>query len=211
MTLPRVYPIIDAASVASRGVDPVAIAQALLDGGAQVLQFRFKGQLTAALLDQAHRIGDFCRAANATWVMNDRADVALLTNAALHIGQDDLPPTAARRLMPAAIIEYSTHNADQMRAASTEPVDYMAFGPVLSTVSKHRPDPTTGLERLGEVRALTSRPLVAIGGITRATAPSVWAAGADSVAIIGDLLPEACTLVEVRRRMCEWIELARQT
>ena len=182
----------------------------MLDGGARILQFRFKGQLTAALFDQAHRIGELCRKAGATWVINDRADVSLLTNAALHIGQDDLPPKAARRLMGTqATIGYSTHNPDQMRAAAQEPVDYVAFGPIFPTLSKDRPNPTTGVQTLAEIRAITTRPLVAIGGITRANAPSVWTAGANSVAVIADLLPEACTLSEVRKRMHEWIELGR--
>jgi thiamine-phosphate pyrophosphorylase len=208
LTLPRVYPIVDAASLEARALDPVPVAQALIDGGAQILQFRFKGQLTAALLDQALAIAEACRTANVLYVVNDRADVALLAQAALHLGQDDLPPEAARKLMgPEAIIGFSTHNADQMRAASAEPVNYVAFGPIFSTASKLQPDPTTGLERLAEIRTLTPRTLVAIGGITRATAPSVWAAGADSVAIIADLLPDACTLDGVTQRMREWTKL----
>jgi len=208
--LPRVYPIVDAASLEARGLDAVEVAQAMLDGGAGILQFRFKGQLTAALFDQALRIGERCRKAGAIWIVNDRTDVALLANAGLHLGQDDLPPEAARRLMGAsALIGFSTHNADQMRAAAEMPVDYVAFGPVFGTRSKDRPDPTTGIETLAQIRALTTRPLVAIGGITRANAASVWAAGADSVAVIADLLPDACTLDGVTKRTREWIELAR--
>jgi thiamine-phosphate pyrophosphorylase len=213
--LPRVYPILDIASLEAHGLDPVAAATALLDGGAEILQFRLKTHLTAALFDCACRIAELCRSANALWVVNDRADLALLsqrpdTKAALHIGQDDLPPAAARSLMgPEALIGLSTHNEIQLIAAAHEPVDYLAFGPVFGTVSKARPDATTGVDTLATLRPLTPRPLVAIGGITRARVPQVWAAGADSVAIIADLLPEECTLDGIRQRMQEWQILAR--
>ena len=210
-TFPRVYPIVDAASLAARALDPVRVTQAMLDGGARILQFRFKGQVTAPLLDQAIRMGELCRSAGCSFIINDRADVALLAQAGLHLGQDDLPPDAARRLMQhGVLVGLSTHNASQIHVAEIEPVDYVAFGPIFPTQSKHQPDPTTGLERLAEIRKLTKRPLVAIGGITRANAPSVWAAGADSVAVIADLLPEPCTLDGVRQRMHEWLQLAQQ-
>ena len=207
--LPRIYPIVDAAALEARSLDPVQVAQVLLDGGARILQFRFKGLLTAERLDQAQRIGELCRAAGAIWIVNDRADAAMLTQAGLHLGQEDLPPDAARRLMPNALIGFSTHTAEQMLAASKEPVDYVAFGPIFGTLSKDRPDPATGLDQLAHIRTLTQRPLVAIGGITRANAPSVWAAGADSVAVIADLIPDECTLDGVRQRMREWIQLAQ--
>ena len=95
-----------------------------------------------------------------------------------------------------------------MRAAASEPVDYVAFGPVFTTDSKDRPDPTVGIEGLRTVRGLTSRPLVAIGGITRANASICWSAGADSVAIIADMLPNPCTQASMRDRMEEWIRLS---
>jgi thiamine-phosphate pyrophosphorylase len=104
-------------------------------------------------------------------------------------------------------IGFSTHNPEQMRAAEFEPVDYVAFGPVFTTASKDRPDPTVGLAGLRAVRALTQRPLVAIGGITRDNAPACWSAGADSVAIIADMLPSPCTPRTLRDRMGEWLSL----
>jgi thiamine-phosphate pyrophosphorylase len=94
-----------------------------------------------------------------------------------------------------------------MMGAGAEPVDYVAFGPMFSTVSKERPDPTVGIEGLKTVRALTKRPLVAIGGITRANARECWNAGADSVAIIADLYPKPCTKTTLRERMREWQSL----
>jgi thiamine-phosphate pyrophosphorylase len=142
-------------------------------------------------------------------VVNDRADYATLLHAGLHLGQDDLLPSDARSLIgDSPTIGYSTHNPDQMRAAASEPVDYVAFGPVFTTDSKDRPDPTVGIEGLRTVRGLTSKPLVAIGGITRANASICWSAGADSVAIIADMLPNPYTQALVRDRMEEWIRLS---
>jgi thiamine-phosphate pyrophosphorylase len=137
--------------------------------------------------------------------VDDRADIAMLLEAGLHVGQDDLPPRDARRLMGAdAMIGYSSHNIQQICAAGGEPVDYVAFGPVYSTASKRNPDPVTGVEGLEECRTLVEKPLVAIGGITRETARAVLAAGADAVAVIGDLLPARLTSLSLRQRMEEW-------
>jgi thiamine-phosphate pyrophosphorylase len=122
--------------------------------------------------------------------VNDRADIAKLLDAGLHLGQDDLAPVDARRVLPASsIVGFSTHNEQQLRAGDTEPVDYLAIGPIFATRSKQNPDPVVGLGRLRTLRSLTRKPLVAIGGITRELAPKVFEAGADSVAIIGDLFP----------------------
>ena len=123
--------------------------------------------------------------------MNDRADMAMLLDAALHLGQDDLAPADARRIMPpGSIIGFSTHNKQQLRAGDREPVDYLAIGPIFPTKSKENPDPVVGLDGLRALRPLTKMPLVAIGGITRETAPTVFEAGADSVAVISDLYPD---------------------
>ena len=142
------------------------------------------------------------------FVVNDRADYAAILGAALHLGQEDLLPSDARRVVGAdAIVGYSTHNPEQMIAAGAEPVDYVAFGPMFSTVSKERPDPTVGIAGLKAVRSLTSKPLVAIGGITRDNAFTCWNAGADSAAIIADLYPNPCTKTTLRDRMTEWQNL----
>ncbi len=134
--------------------------------------------------------------------------MARLLDAGLHLGQDDLPPALARRIVgDQAVIGFSTHNAEQLRAAAAEPVDYLALGPIFPTASKERPDPVVGLVRLSQWRPLTDRPLVAIGGITRDNAVSVLQAGADSVAVIRDLLPEPCTTESVRQRVKEWLHL----
>ena len=142
-------------------------------------------------------------------MVNDRADYARLLQADLHLGQDDLLPADARGMIgDEAMIGFSTHNSDQMRAAASEPVDYMAFGPVFTTASKERPDPTVGIAGLRTVRELTQKPLVAIGGITRDNAALCWSAGADSVAIIADILPNPCSPRALRDRMEEWLRLS---
>jgi thiamine-phosphate pyrophosphorylase len=193
MTLPPFYPIIDT----------VPAAEALLEAGARILQFRHKGFFSRQVFDNASLIAELCRRSGAVFVINDRADVAMLLNAALHLGQDDLAPADARRIMPAeSIIGFSTHNEQQLLAGDKEPVDYLAVGPIFATGSKQNPDPVVGLDRLRTLRALTQKPLVAIGGITRELAPKVFEAGADSVAVIGDLFPD------VRARAKEWIAIS---
>ena len=136
-------------------------------------------------------------------VVSDRADIARLIHAGLHLGQEDLTPSDAHRIVAEeTVIGYSTHNEDQFVAAIGEPVDYIAFGPVFGTSSKQNPDPVVGVEELRRLRPMTGLPLVAIGGITRANVLSVVAAGADSVAVIGDLFPESG---DVRGRVKEWV------
>lgn len=187
---------------------PVHAAGALLEGGARILQFRHKGFWSREVFAQAEEIAALCQGTTADFIVNDRADYAGLLDAGLHLGQQDLLPADARSVIGAApAIGYSTHSADQMRAAASEPVDYVAFGPVFSTASKDRPDPTVGIEGLRTVRGLTSKPLVAIGGITLENVPLCWSAGADSVAIIAGMLPNPCTKMSIRDRMAEWLKL----
>jgi thiamine-phosphate pyrophosphorylase len=164
------------------------------------------------VFDQAEHIREKCRQAGVIFVVDDRADIALALDAALHVGQDDLEPARARALIgPDRKLGFSTHNEAQLRASETEPCDYVALGPVFATASKANPDRVLGVAELKRLRPLASRPLVAIGGITRATAPEAIAAGADSVAVIADLLPEHCTRASIRRRTEEWIKLLRRT
>jgi len=210
MRCPRIYPILDTQSLAANACEPETAARAWLDGGARILQFRHKGQWTRSVFEQAERVAGQCRERRAIFVINDRADVALLLGAGLHVGQDDLAPGDARKLMGAeALLGYSTHNPHQLDTAAAEPVDYAAIGPIFGTASKQNPDPVVGLDELRRCRARCVRPLVAIGGITRETARAVFAAGADAVAVIGDLIPENCTSGDLRRRMEEWLQLAQ--
>jgi thiamine-phosphate pyrophosphorylase len=203
MKLPRFYPVLDADRISA-----VPAAEALLEAGARILQFRHKSFFSRKAFEEASRIADLCREAGALFIVNDRADIAKLLDAGLHLGQEDLAPADARRILPPpSIIGFSTHNEQQLIAADREPVDYLAIGPIFATASKQNPDPVVGLDRLRALRALTQKPLVAIGGITRAHAPEVFQAGADSVAIIGDLTPDPGTPVSLRARAEEWMAI----
>ena len=152
---------------------------------------RAKHLSSAPFLEHAERLVLAADAYGANVIVNDRVDVALLAGAAgAHVGQEDLPPAAARRLLgPGAIIGYSTHTAAQIEAAVDEAVTYIAIGPVFGTATKDTGYEPVGLDRVSEAARIASdRPVVAIGGITLETAPQVIAAGASSVAVIGDLL-----------------------
>lgn len=209
MTLPPIYPILDTAALANRNLTPITAAEALLEAGASLLQYRHKAFWSRHTYAEAQQISRLCNEAKVSLVLNDRADYAALINTGLHLGQDDLAPEDARKLIgPNAILGFSTHNPAQMHAAQTEPVNYVAFGPIFPTASKAHPDPTTGPEALKQIRSLTTRPLVAIGGITLANARACFEAGADSLAIIAGLLPDPCTRTALRSRMKDWLQLS---
>ncbi|MDQ6701377.1 MAG: thiamine phosphate synthase [Acidobacteriota bacterium] len=210
MTLPRVYPILDRGLLEAKGCPLIVAAAGLLAGGAEILQLRHKDHWSRATFAEAEEIARLCAQARATFIVNDRADMAMLLGAGLHVGQEDLEPVQARRLMgERGPIGFSTHNADQIAFAAHEPVDYVALGPIYATSSKLNPDPVVGLKNLQEWRKLVPQPLVAIGGITRENARAVFDVGADSVAIIADLLPAVCTESSMRVRMNEWLQLTR--
>ena len=205
MRLDLFYPILDVETAARRGIDPVTAAGSILEAGARLLQLRHKGFFSAELLEKAREITALCQDAGAMFVINDRADIAKMLGAAVHLGQDDLSPTDASRILGnGAVIGLSTHNEAQIRAAASEPADYLALGPIFGTSTKLNPDPVVGLDELRRLRPLTDRPLVAIGGITRANARSVIEAGANSVAVIGDLFPEDGN---IRARVKEWLRI----
>jgi thiamine-phosphate pyrophosphorylase len=211
LTLPRFYPVLDPAALSACGLAPLAAVHGLLEAGARIVQLRHKGHYTRAAFDEAERMARACEDAGAVFVINDRADVARLLGAALHLGQDDLPPAAARTVIgDAAVAGFSTHNESQLRAASGEPVDYVALGPIFGTASKENPDPRVGTAELRRLRPLAGRPLVAIGGITRENAAEVLDAGADSVAVIGDLLQDVHDSTALRARAEEWLRLTNR-
>jgi thiamine-phosphate pyrophosphorylase len=186
VTLPALYAILDTGSTAQ----PIDAAVTLLNAGVRLLQYRHKGAFERIHLEQCCRIAEISRGCGATFIVNDRVDIALMCGAdGVHLGQTDLPPDAARRLMGGdKIIGYSTHNEAQAREAESLPVDYVAIGPVFVTNTKENPDPVVGLAGVAAVRRQVSKPLVAIGGITRQNAASALGAGADSVAVVRDLL-----------------------
>ncbi len=181
----------------------------MLASGARLLQIRNKEHWAREVFDEARCVAELCAKHGAELIVNDRADFAMLLGAGLHVGQDDLAPADARGLIGTGrTLGFSTHHLEQLRAGAKEPVDYVALGPIFGTSNKENPDPVVGLEKLAEWRGLTSKPLVAIGGITRESARAVLDAGADSLAVIGDLLPETCDAVSIARRFEEWMRIA---
>ena len=205
MKLPAFYPIIDMLLLDKAGIAPEKMAEALAKAGVEMAQFRHKNPFTREVFAQAQRVGRILQDAGVTYVINDRADVAKMLGAdGVHVGQDDLFPDRVRSIVgSSAIIGFSTHNEGQLSAGDQEPVNYLAIGPVFGTSSKENPDPTLGPRELAALRRLTSKPLVAIGGISRANARRVLEAGADSVAVISDLIAPAD---ELPGRVADWLE-----
>ena len=209
MKLPRVYPILDGALLAARGISMADAAVALVDAGARLLQFRWKGHFNRTVFDEAVRVNGPCVHTGATLIVNDRADIAVMLRAGVHLGQDDLPPEFVRTALPGASpVGISTHNEMQFCEADSKPVDYIALGPIFGTSNKANPDPVVGTTELARLRKFTDKPVVAIGGITRANVREVWSAGADAVAVIGDMYPEPCTTASIKKRFAEWARIA---
>lgn len=186
--LPKLYPITDVWLTGLSHADQVV---RLIAGGATLIQLREKHASPRDFYADAEAALRTARESGVRLIVNDRADLALALKAdGVHLGQDDLPPEAARELLgPHAIIGYSTHNIAQASAAARLPIDYLAIGPIYATSSKENPDSEVGLEGLRQVRvAIGKLPLVAIGGITIERSRDVLEAGADSVACISALL-----------------------
>ena len=199
--LPSIYPITDTRLSRLSHAEQVA---RLIDGGATLIQLRDKLSAPADFLLQAEAALSVARRNNVRLIINDRVDIALALGAdGVHLGQSDLPPEVARRLMTSrAIIGFSTHNAEQLKIASILPVDYVAFGPIFETGTKKDHEPVASLAGLRSARAiLGNTPLVAIGGITAANAPDVLDAGANSIAVISALLSNPAQISENLHRM----------
>lgn len=171
------------------GHDPVDLASLMLEAGARVLQLRLKKVCARDFVKAAREIQELCGRAQALLLINDRIDVAMLAGAAgVHLGQNDIPLRAARKLLgPDRIIGISTASVDQARAAEAGGADYIGFGPMYPGGAKQT-EVGKGLAMLREVRAAVGIPIVAIGGITEARVPELLAAGADAVAIISDVV-----------------------
>jgi len=195
ISLPRLYAIVDSSAHQSIR-ELVAFARELAAGGCSLIQYRNKSGNARVMLEHAKELRRQSRAGvpapHVRLIMNDRADLCLAADFdGVHVGQDDLSPEAVRAIIgPDRWLGVSTHNPEQLREADLTSADYLAIGPVFATSSKEDPDPVVGLEGVRRARAVTRKPLVAIGGITRANAASVIEAGADSVAVISDLLRE---------------------
>lgn len=202
------YPILDTAVLKSRDCGVLETAEVLLESGVSVVQYRHKDAWTQNEYDEAEKLAQMCVQAKAQFVINDRADFAKLLGAGLHIGQDDLPAVAARKIVGEdTLLGLSTHNKRQLSFGNEEPVDYLSLGPIFATSSKQNPDPTVGVDGLRSLRPLTEKPICAIGGITLENAAQVFEAGADSIAVITGFLPAACTKPEIRKRVAEWLQL----
>jgi thiamine-phosphate pyrophosphorylase len=189
-SLPLLYPILDASflPVENRFVSLKQLVAGLSDAGVTLLQYRNKLGTDAEILSDAAIIKD-AAASRLTLIMNDRADLAVRAGFdGVHVGQEDVSPEIARRIVgPGGIVGISTHNYRQLTAADQMPVDYIAIGPVFATGTKLNPDPVVGLAGVREARAFTTKPLVAIGGITLQNAYQVRESGADAVAVISAL------------------------
>ena len=186
--LPRIYPITDTIISSLRHAEQV---EHLLAGGATFIQLREKKDSAQAFFNDAANALRLAGNANATIIINDRVDIALALGAhGVHLGQTDMPVNAARQLLgPEAIIGYSTHNLDQVKAALELPIDYLAFGPIFATRTKQNPDPVAGLDQLRAAKSIAgNRPVVAIGGIDQATLADVFSSGADSAAMVSEIM-----------------------
>jgi len=203
--LAPLYAILDVDLTRARGWAPLDLLDAWLDAGIRLVQLRAKSLPFGPMLDLADAVIARARAAEGTVIVNDRADVARLSDAdGVHLGQTDLGPAAVRQMIGAGrLIGLSTHTAAQVDAGLLQPIDYLAIGPVFATGSKAQPDPVVGLEgvRLAVQRA-GARPVVAIGGITLTRAREVLDSGAASVAVISDLLTD-----DPRARARAWVAL----
>jgi thiamine-phosphate pyrophosphorylase len=187
---PRLYAILDSSRFAD--IDALCLsATELVAGGVTLLQYRNTSAKARQMLEQAWELKRRLRP-SVKLIMNDRADLCLAAGFdGVHVGQDDLSPAGARAVIGNSLwLGVSTHNPEQLVAADKTTADYLAIGPVFATLSKANPDPVIGLDGVRQARALTRKPLVAIGGITRENCRSVVEAGVDAVAVISDLIRE---------------------
>jgi thiamine-phosphate pyrophosphorylase len=194
ISLPKLYAILDQSLKEERLMD---FALELQAAGCTLMQYRNKAGNARETLAQAKQLKRTLES-SVKLIMNDRADLAVAAQfAGVHVGQDDLSPEGARKVVgPELWLGVSTHNPEQVETANLGPADYIAIGPVFGTLSKAHPDPVVGLEGVRRARLLTAKPLVAIGGITRANCKSVIDAGADSVAVISDLADDPAKSAE---------------
>lgn len=184
----ELYPILDAEALKKRGLTIDRVACELRDAGLLLLQYRDKSGSPEDVLRAAEQISKIFSAMDAALIMNDRVDLAVLAGWGVHVGQSDLTPADARKVLGAGkVVGVSTHVDLQVEVADASEADYVAVGPVFATSTKLDAEPVIGLEGVRRARGLTRKPIVAIGGITRENARSVRDAGADSVALISGL------------------------
>lgn len=194
--LPKIYPITD---IGISGLSHAEQVRRLIDGGAEFIQLREKRMAAGAFYEDALSAIEIAHKSGVRAIINDRVDIALALKAdGVHLGQDDLPPGEARKILgPEAIIGFSTHSVEQALAAIQLPVDYIAIGPIFATATKENPDAVVGIDGLRAVReAVGELPLVAIGGIGSENFRAVLDAGADSIALISGILADPGRITE---------------
>jgi thiamine-phosphate pyrophosphorylase len=187
LVLPRLYVILDAGLLT---VPEIECAQELADAGVRLVQYRNKRASARELLDSSRKLVSQLAPLKVLVVVNDRPDVAALAGAqGVHVGQEDLDAEKARQVVGTEkLVGVSTHNLEQFQSAAASSADYIAIGPIFATGTKSNPDPVIGTEFIRKVSLLTDKPIVAIGGITLERAPEIIESGADSVAVISDIL-----------------------
>lgn len=207
--LPRIYPI---TYRDISGLSHLEQVERLIEGGATMIQLRDKTASSSELFNAARGCLALARKHGVKLIINDRVDIVLALGAdGVHLGQDDLPPVHARKILGGdAIIGFSTHSVEQAIGAAGKPVNYIAIGPIFETQSKEKPEPLVGLDGLRRVREATRNiPLVAIGGITSENLIDVFAAGADSAAMIGALLADPHQIAEQIQKMLDLVHKSR--
>jgi thiamine-phosphate pyrophosphorylase len=187
LSLPPLYAILDPEQ--TKGRSPESVLRELLEGGVTLLQLRVKTMAPREFFELARRVRSETRAHGCKLIVNDRVDIALACDAdGVHLGQEDLPLAIGRKLTGQKIVGISTHDIDQAKEAEQSGADYIGFGPMFGTTTKATGYSVRGLEMLRQVRAAVKLPIVAIGGINEQNVRQVWQAGADSAAIISDIL-----------------------
>ena len=198
LVLPPLYAILDPEQ--TKGRAPESVLRELLDGGAAILQLRVKTMAPSDFFQLAQRARAETRARGCKLIVNDRVDIALACDAdGVHLGQDDLPLAVGRQLMGTKIVGISTHDIDQAQEAELNGADYIGFGPMFGTTTKNTGYAARGIDMLRQIRAAVKLPIVAIGGINEQNVKQVWQAGADSAAIISDILGADDPAAKVRR------------
>jgi thiamine-phosphate pyrophosphorylase len=208
--IPPLYAILDASPefTAESALNIPEIADRLVEAGVELLQYRDKHGSAGRILDSSQALAARFVPKGVRLIVNDRADIAAMAGAAgVHVGQEDLPVDEARKICGAPLwVGVSTHTLEQLRAAEATSADYIAVGPIFPTGTKANPDPVVGLEFLRAARQITRKPLVAIGGITVESASEVYRAGADSIAVIRDLMAAR----DPAHRAREYLAIARR-
>jgi thiamine-phosphate pyrophosphorylase len=206
LVFPRLYAIIDPTLLTNSELD---LAEALAASGVELIQYRSKTATSRQFFEIARQLSSSLGPRGVRLIVNDRPDIALLAGAGgVHVGQDDLSVEDARAVCgPDRWVGFSTHTLEQVATADATSADYIAFGPIFPTATKKNPDPVVGTELLRKARRLTKKPLVAIGGITLERAAEVYRAGADSLAVIRDLICAPNPAVRAR----EYVDVAAST